>query len=720
MKFIHSILLLTVSGMMSVQAQQKSFTLNDLIPGGKTYEQFKPADLKNAGWYGDTFIYNQGDSVLTTDKNGKPHKKPLITLAQLNDALATISLKPLKGLPAFSFPKETNATTGRFFADNHIITYDFKKNRIVSSVPYDEKDGGFDFNKDQSYVAVNNGDRLFIIDKAGKRSEVSTGNQSDIVWGQAVHRNEFGIDKGTFWSPDGKRLAFYRMDQSMVTDYPLVDISARTATLQNIKYPMAGMTSHEVTLGIFDPETGKTVYMETGEPKDHYLTNISWTPDNKSILIAELNREQNEMALNRYDAITGKRMQTLFTESSDKYVEPEHTPFFLPGQNDLFIWQSKRDGYNHLYLYNLNGELQRQLTAGEWMVTNLLRSDEDGKKIYFTSTEVSPIESHLYELDLQSGKRKQLTSGSHGMHYTKLNASGTWFYDRYSSLNNPGTSVLRTVAGKKTVNLVQAENPYKEYALPEIELGTLKAADGETDLYYRLTKPVGFDPEKKYPVIVYLYNGPHAQLVNDSWMGAIRGWDIYMAQKGYVMFTIDGRGSANRGTAFEQAIHKHLGEEEGKDQMKGIEFLTSLPYVDANRIGIHGWSYGGFMTTYMMLTYPEIFKVGVAGGPVIDWNLYEVMYGERYMGQPSTNPEGYANSNLLNKAHNLQGRLLMIHGDMDPVVVMQHSLQFLKKSVETGVYPDYFIYPGHEHNVRGIDRVHLHEKITRYFDDYLK
>lgn len=705
--------------MMSVQAQQKSFTLNDLIPGGKNYDQFRPTDLKNAGWYGDTFIYNQGNTVVTTDKNGKPHKKPLVTLEQINKALEAASLKPLKGLPSFHFEQDANVSKGRFFAQNHIITYDFKTNQVVSSVPYDAKDGAFDFNADQSYVAVNNGDRLFIIDKEGKRHEVSTGNQEHIVWGQAVHRNEFGIHKGTFWSPDGKRLAFYRMDQGMVTNYPLVNVDARIADLQDIKYPMAGMTSHEVTLGVFNPETGETVYMQTGEPKDHYLTCISWTPDNKNILIAELNREQNEMKMNRYDATTGKLIQTLFTETSDKYVEPEHEPFFLPGQNDLFIWQSKRDGYNHLYLYNLNGELQRQLTSGNWIVTNLVRSDEAGKKIYYTSTEVSPIESHLYELDIKTGKRKQLTDG-HGMNSTKLNASNTWFYDRYSSLKNPGTSVLRKVDGKKTVELVQAENPYAEYAFPEIELGTLKAADGKTDLYYRLTKPVDFDPNKKYPVIVYLYNGPHAQLVKDNWMGSASGWDIYMAQKGYVMFTIDGRGSTNRGQEFEQVIHKQLGEEEGKDQMKGIEFLTSLPYVDANRIGIHGWSYGGFMTTYMMLTYPEVFKVGVAGGPVIDWNMYEVMYGERYMGHPQTNPEGYANSNLLNKAQNLKGRLLLIHGDMDPVVVMQHSLQFLKKSVEVGVYPDYFIYPGHEHNVIGRDRVHLHEKITRYFDDYLK
>lgn len=720
MKFIHSFIILTVSGMMNLHAQQKSFDLNDLIPGGKTYDQFRPTDLKNAGWCGDAFIFNQGDSIMTVGSTGKTNKKPLITLDRLNKALSDASLKPLKGLPAFSFPATQHPATATLYAENKILTYDFQKNKIVSMIPYQEKDHGFDLNADHSLVAVNQDNLLFVVDTEGNRREVSAGTEKDIVWGQTVHRNEFGIEKGTFWSPDGSLLAFYRMDQSMVTDYPLVNVSARAGEAVNIKYPMAGMKSHEVTVGVFNPKTGTSVFLKTGEPKDHYLTNIAWTPDNRSILIAELNREQNKMDLNRYDATTGELMYTLFSETSDKYVEPQNPAHFIPGSDDLFIWQSDRDGYNHLYLYNLKGELQQQLTQGAWMVTQLVRIDQAGENIYYTSTQESPIESHLYCLNLPTGKQTQLTDQDPGVHHTRLNASGTWFYDRFSSLQNPGTSQLRAIRKNRKSVLVQAENPYLSYAMPEIELGTIKAADGVTDLHYRLTKPVDFDASKKYPVIIYLYNGPHAQLVTNSWLGGSRGWDIYMAQKGYVLFTVDGRGSANRGRDFEQAIHLRVGEQEGKDQMKGVEYLCSLPYVDANRIGIHGWSYGGFMTTYMMLTYPEVFKVGVAGGPVVDWKFYEVMYGERYMGNPATNPEGYAYSSLLNKAQNLQGRLLMIHGDMDPVVVMQHSLSFLKKSVEVGVYPDYFIYPGHEHNVRGIDRVHLHEKITRYFDDFLK
>ena len=718
MKFIKSLFILSIAGIMSVDAKQKSFTLDDLIPGGKSYSQFQPERLKSPSFWGDRFVYRQGDSILSRNAAGANIKQPVITLEQLNGALEAKGLKTLNGLPAFTFSDNNKQPIARFHDDNRILFYDFSKNKIVNSISYNEGDNSFDFNATKSMVAVNNGNQLFIIDATGKRTEVSTPDSGDIVWGQSVHRNEFGISGGTFWSPKGDLLAFYRMDETMVKNYPLVNVSARQGEVVNTKYPMAGMTSHEVTVGVFDPTTGKTVYLATEGPKDHYLTNIAWTPDQSRILIAELNRDQNKMDLNLYDSSNGKFVKTLFSETSDKYVEPESPAMFLPGNDDQFVWQSERDGYNHLYLYDMNGNMLKQLTSGEWVVKEVVRIDGKGENIYYLSNETSPIEQHLYKVAVKNGARKKLTAEA-GVHYPRLNASASAFFDQFSAIDIPSKSELVNTADGKSKTILESKNPYAECAMPEISIGTLKAADGSADLYYRLTTPVGFDPAKKYPVIVYLYNGPHSQMVTNSWLGGIRGWDIYMAQKGYVMFTIDGRGTNFRGRDFEQAIHKHVGDEEGKDQMKGIEFLKSLPFVDANRIGIHGWSYGGFMTTNMMLTYPEVFKVGVAGGPVVDWKFYEVMYGERYMGDPATNPEGYEGSNLLNKAQNLQGRLLMIHGDMDPVVVMQHSLSFLKKSVEVGVYPDYFIYPGHEHNVMGKDRIHLHEKITRYFEDYL-
>lgn len=556
--------------------------------------------------------------------------------------------------------------------------------------------------------------------------------QSDVVWGQSVHRNEFGIDGGLFWSPSGHRLAFYRMDQSMVQSYPLVQTDDREATVKWMKYPMAGMTSHQVTLGIYDPDNQKTVYLKTDKrmaDPEHYLTCVTWRPDGKQIFVAELNRAQNYMELNVYDAATGDYLTTLFTEKDERYVEPENALYFLPGSNDRFIWQSERDGWNHLYLCDLAGVrydaesgsnlIPRQLTRGEWVVTRLVGADPLARNLFFMSTKDSPMQSNLYKVNLKSLEVRRLTTED-GVHAITMSPDYKQFYDAYSGPAVP--RVCQTVnvrSGKKTV-LYTAADPYEGYARPEVEVGTLKAADGVTDLYYRLVKPIGFDPSKKYPTVVYLYNGPHAQLVTGGYQYGLPGWDCYMAGLGYVVFTVDGRGSANRGLAFEQAIWHNLGENESKDQMQGVALLKTKPYVDADRMGIYGWSYGGFMATYMMLHYPETFKVGVCGGPVLDWSRYEVMYGERYMGTPQNNAEAYERNAMINHADKLKGRLLIIHDDQDATVVPQMSMQFLKGAVNAGTYPDFMMYANHGHNVRGVDRVHLLTLIARYFEDHLK
>ena len=536
-----------------------------------------------------------------------------------------------------------------------------------------------------------------------------------------------------FWSPKGSALAFYRMDERMVTAYPLVNIDTRCATPVPHKYPMAGMKSHEVTVGVYQVATGQTVWLETGLPKEKYLTNIAWSPDEKSIYIAELNREQNEMHLVRYSALTGKKEADLFTETDRCYVEPQHPVLFLPNDPDKFIWQSEADGYNHLYLYDTTGKELRKLTGGEWVVTKVLGFSKDGNKVIFEGTAPHPVspnmqgtgmQRYIWETDLRTGDIMNCLSWKVGVHRWLLSPSGEYAIDYVSSPSTPRDIDLVRIKDAKVIStLLSAPDPFKSYRMPRIKVGHILAADGKTRLNYRLTLPPDLDETKKYPTIVYVYGGPKVQLVTGDWQNGARGWDLYMAQRGYVMFTVDSRGSANRGHAFESVIHRNLGINEMADQVKGVEFLKSLSYVDADRIGVHGWSYGGFMTTNLMLTYPEIFKelfkVGVAGGPVIDWSNYEIMYGERYMDRPQDNPEGYKNANLKLKAGNLKGHLLMIHGDIDPVVVWQHSLGFLKACVEADTYPDYFVYPRHEHNVTGKDRPHLHEKITRYFDDYL-
>lgn len=714
----------------SLMAQDKDLTLQDLIPGGKNYTKFVPKSLAQLQWNGEAYLYVKGDSLLL-HQAPKWNEAVALTRGELSDAVQQAGLKKIGRMPRFSIPFQGKPVLA-FNTGGHRIHFDYVTKQVVANYELKDSWENQDYCAANQCIAFTEGNNLKILTPEKKLKEVTSETAEGIVSGRSVHQNEFGIHKGTFWSPKGNALAFYRMDESMVSDYPFVNIDARVATAQPHKYPMAGMKSHHVTVGVYHLTQGKTVWLKTGLPKEKYLTNISWSPDEQHIYIAELNREQNEMNLVSYSANTGRREAVLFTEKDEKYVEPQHPLLFLPNHPEQFIWQSERDGYNHLYLYNTQGELLKQLTKGEFVVLSVSGFDAKGETLFYTSTQAHPLSSFMssplcvtnWKLDLKKGTSICMNSNAvvgNGVHNVTFSQSGKYMLDTYSSWDIPRKiDLVETRKAEVLKNLLTAANPYEGYDMPEVERGTIKAADGMTDLNYFLVKPLNMDESKKYPTIVYVYGGPHAQLVTGGWMGGVSGWDIYMARRGYVVFTVDSRGSANRGHAFESVIHRHLGVNEMEDQVKGVEFLKSKPYVDADRIGVHGWSFGGFMTTNLMCSYPDLFKVGVAGGPVIDWSNYEIMYGERYMDRPQDNVEGYRDSNLKLKAKNLKGHLLLIHGDIDPVVVWQHSLGFLKACVDANTYPDYFVYPGHLHNVIGKDRPHLHEKITRYFDDYLK
>ena len=685
-------------------------TLEDLIPGGETYRIIE--DLYGLQWWGDTCIKPGIDSLLAVNpRNGK--ETLLVTREKINRILERGKLGKLSHLRQVSLPW-ANTSQVLINLPGSYVVYDWKADKITSKREVPKKGINRDYHTTSGNVAYTIQNNLFV-------NGIAVTNEPDgIVCGQSVHRNEFGISKGTYWSPAGNLLAFYRMDESSVTRYPLVDITTRVGKLNNVRYPMAGMTSHKVTVGIYNPETQKTIYLNAGDPTDRYFTNLSWAPDARSLYLIELNRDQNHARLCQYSAETGELMATLFEETHPKYVEPQHPIVFLPRDSNKFIYQSQRDGFNHLYLYDTNGKLIKQLTEGKWLVNDLLGFNTQRKEVVFNA--IDALGSANFAVNVNSGKRSlpfSINTTTEGMHTGLLSASGAYIIDRYSSPTVPRNIDIIDTKTFKSINLLRAQNPFEGFTMPSIETGTIKAADGVTNLYYRLIKPADFDPSKKYPAIIYVYGGPHAQMINSGWMNAARGWDIYMANKGYIMFTLDNRGSSNRGLEFENATFRQLGIEEGKDQVKGVEFLKSQPYIDGNRIGVHGWSFGGHMTTALMLRYPEIFKVGVAGGPVIDWGYYEVMYGERYMDTPQSNPKGYKQCNLNNLAGNLKGHLLIIHDDHDDTCVPQHTLSFMKACVDARTYPDLFIYPTHKHNVKGRDRVHLHEKITRYFEDYL-
>ena len=557
---------------------------------------------------------------------------------------------------------------------------------------------------------------------------VERGDGYNIVLGESVHRNEFGINGGLFWSPNETRLAFYRMDQSMVVDYPLVNTKAREAEPMPIKYPMAGMKSHEVTIGVWDVAAKRLVYLNTCRDttvheREMYLTNIAWSPDEKYIFLAKINREQNHMWFEQYDAVSGAFIKVLFEEQNERYVEPCEPMYFSPN-GDQFLWFSMRDGFKHLYLYNLDGTLAKQVTQGDYEVEEFIQFDKKGENIFVYANKDNLAGRAAYRVNLKSGKMDNLTSadGTHrGTHTIVLNDACSRYVDIWSSSDIPGKAELFDAKKLKAIHtLYEAENPMKDYAMPSISLGQLKAADGSTDLYYRLITPPNMQPGKKYPTLVYVYGGPHSQLVTDNWLAGGNLYFLFLAQQGYVVFTLDNRGTDNRGFAFESCTHRHLGEVEMADQMEGVKFLKSLPYVDADRMGVEGWSFGGFMTITMKLAHPEVFKVGCAGGPVIDWKWYEIMYGERYMDTPQENPEGYERVSLLGKAQNLQGRLLVIQGAEDNTVVPQHSTEFIERCINNYKQVDYFAYPHHEHNVLGRERLHLYQKMFQYYEDFLK
>ena len=696
-----------------ISAQElKQFTLEDLNFGGENYRKFIPERLYTT-WWGDQLMYQDvEESGLIDMKTGK--KRALFTLDDINGKTDGEKVRTLQRV-SFPYPDKTLALVQ---SKTTRMLFDWSKCEVVWKQTC-EGETETHWNKTSRMSAYVKDNQLWITNAEGKTKQLTTDGSREIVYGQAVHRNEFGIEEGIFWAPDGNRFAFYRMDQSMVTDYPQVNTFERVATYEPDKYPMLGMTSHKVTVGIYDCTNGNIQYLKAGDPTNRYFTNIAWSPDSKTVYMFELNRLQNDCQLVSYDATSGNKLKELYREKSDKYVEPMHPIVFLPWDSKQFVMQSQKDGYNQLYIYNIGTGAIRQLTKGNFVVEDFCGFNTKNKSVIIATNEANPIQRNIYTVDVKTGKRKALDNGR-GCHNASLSKSGQWIVDMYSEPDVPRNYDLVATANAKSLRLLTSKDPWEGYQQPIFESGSIKAADGTTDLYWRMVKPADFDASKKYPTVVYVYGGPHAHNVEASWHWYSRSWETYMAQKGYIVFILDNRGSENRGLEFEQATWHNLGKVEMLDQMKGVDYLKSLPYVDANRLGVHGWSYGGFMTISLMTNYPDVFKVGVAGGPVIDWRWYEVMYGERYMGTPDTNKEGIEACSLIPMAKNLKGKLQIIIGMNDPTVVPQHALSFIDACTEAGTQPDFFVYPGEGHNMAGHKSVHLHERITQYFEDYLK
>lgn len=714
-KFIF--LLVFVFGSFVSEAQQKMLSMQDAMINART--TLAPQTLRQLQFINgtDNYVYAGGEKGNEMWMSGNFKSKtdvPYLTLAQINTRLKLAQLDTFTTLPPIQFNNDNwivNIKGTRYALNNADDKYKMLTDgRYVRKQNAEQSSDGF-------YAYLEN-ENLFVA-KDGNAKQVTSDGSRDIVYASSVHQSEFGITKGTFWSNDGKSLAFYRMDQHMIKDYPIIDWSTIPAQNHNIKYPMAGDSSHHVTVGVYNTNNQTTTWLQTGLPAEQFLTNIAWSPDDKYIFIAVVNRFQNHMWLNQYDAQSGAFIKTLFEETDAKYTEPLVPMLFVKNNPGQFIWQSRRDGWNHLYLYDVSGKLIKQITAGTWEVLSVKGFDDAGKSIYYESTEVSPITKNLYSVNLRNLKTKRLTEAD-GVHATSISSSGKYIIDSYSNISDPKTILITDTKSGESKTLLQSANPLQDYATGQLSIFKIQNNEG-TDLYARMFKPVNFDSTKKYPVIVYWYGGPHAQMILNSWNGGAGDyWFQYLAERDYVVFTIDTRGSANRGKAFEQSIHRVTGDPQMADMMSAVDYLKKQPFVNAEKMGLFGWSYGGFMTTDFLLNHPGVFKAGVAGGPVMNWRMYEIMYGERYMDTPQENPEGYKKTDLTRQAGKLKDKLLIIHGMQDPVVVQQHSVNFIKNAVDNGVQVDYMLYPGHEHNVLGKDRAHLYQKVTDYFNLYLK
>jgi dipeptidyl-peptidase-4 len=705
-------------------AQQ--LTIEETVTGPRKYA---PTSLTAVQWRKDSksVSYLSADFTNLLEKSATNGWKEtvLATKSEFESALKAAITGEEFALRTFPFSIEwkSNHTFQTEIAsktNQYQVTYDVITKKITSKIGYsiEGSQARFASNNNVAWLKDNN----IRITSNNKTIEVTNDENPAIVNGSDyVHRQEFGIDRGMWWNATGTQLAYYRKDETMVGNYPIINWNEREAVNKDIKYPMAGMTSENVTLIVFDVATGKKVTLQTGEPKEQYLTMVSWEPTGKYIFIGVLNRDQNHLKFNKYDATTGAFVKTLFEEKATNWVEPQHALTFVPNLPNQFIYQTDFNGYNQMYLYNTNGKLLKNLGFKDVVVTNLLDFDASNTKINYIGTANNGLDRQLYQVDIKSGKTIQLTTIA-GTHNASVSSDGMLVLDQYSNATTPNEiSILNIKTKMANTTLVKADNPFTgKIDMPRIEMVSLTAADGTTPLNGRLIYPANFDATKKYPVMVYVYGGSHAQLVTNKWLGGAGYFDMYMAQQGYVVFTLDNRGSDARGKKFCEVTHRNLGVNEMADQMKGIAFLKSKSFVDADKIGVFGWSFGGFMTTSLLTSQPDTFKVGVAGGPVMDWKYYEIMYGERYMDTPQDNPQGYAKTSLLDKVKNLKGRLLIIHGAQDPVVVQQHSMNFIEASIKAGKQVDYFLYPNHEHNVSGRDRIHMYAKIADYFDVHLK
>jgi dipeptidyl-peptidase-4 len=573
---------------------------------------------------------------------------------------------------------------------------------------------------DGRFVSFVRGHNLWVVNLAdGKERAITQGGTEEIRKGELdwVYPEELECKTGYWWAPDSSMIAYLEMDERKVSQYPMVDFSSPSGEAEMERYPTAGGANPIVKVSVVSLSGGEPRVMDIGAESDIYIPRVNWLTDSKRVAIQRLNRNQTTLDLLIAEAHTGKS-RTALSQSDSNWINVSDDLYFLK-DGKRFLWSSEGSGYRHLYLYDLEGKQVAQLTKGEWEVSAVDAVDEAKRLVYFTATEKSPLERQVYCVAFDGGGFTRLTKDE-GTHAAVFGPNAASFYDTYSSVAAPPRQDLYRADGSRIT--VVDENKIAElaeYHLVPMEFFTVKSRDG-VQLNASMIKPPDFNPQKKYPVLVYTYGGPHAQVVRNAWGGANFLWHELMAQKGYIIFSVDNRGSAGRGHAFESPLHFRMGAQELSDQRDGVQYLKSLPYVDANRIGIWGWSYGGHMTLHAMFEAGDDFKVGFAGGPVTDWRYYDSIYTERYLGLPQKNEKAYQDSSPVKYAAQLKGKLMIAHGTGDDNVHFANTLSVINDLIEAGKYVEVLAFPGRGHGVSDPPaRRVLMRRVTQFFLDNL-
>jgi len=618
-----------------------------------------------------------------------------------------------------------------FVSDTSLAWLDLNSKKPKTLVSGDDSVEDAKISPDGKWVSFVQNYNVWIVNiESGEKKQITQGGSEEILKGKLdwLYPEELGARTAYWWSPDSTQIAYYEMDERKVTQYPIYDMSTTTGAVESTRYPQAGEPNPIVRVGVVAISGGDTRWLDNGKDTDVYIPRVNWTPDSKSVAVQILNRAQTKLELRLFDAASGSS-RLLLTEQ-DKYWVNVGDDLYFFSDNQRFLWTSERDNYRHLYMYGMEGKLLKQLTKGDWGVlgvqgfgphsSNGLVVDEKNGAIYFLSEKGSVVDTQVYKLSMESGEVTQVTREP-GVHDAEMSPDYAMFIDSVSRADVPPHQEIDRLDGQRVAMLTDNAVPeLTTYHLPATEFKTLHAEDG-TELYASMIKPGNFDPSKKYPVLVEVYGGPGAQQIRDQWHGS-RLFSKFMAEQGFVVWSLDNRGSTGRGHNFETPLYHRMGTVELADQLAGVKYLQSLPFVDGARIGIWGWSYGGYMTLTALMHAADVFKVGVAVAPVTDWRLYDTAYTERYMGTPQEDKEGYDSSAPANFTNNLTGKLMVAHGTGDDNVHFANTALLLNKLIEAGKYPQYLmVFPGRGHPIS--DRpatLDLFHHIVQFLVDNLK